>query len=129
MTDLMQDPEFIAGLQRIADADHARQPVCSWCGRAGEPYEHNGVRFDGLVACQGDRLCKGCTDSYLENTPRLILEFNYIDADGNVHWFERDLNARTRPGGAEGTGFTRHVVTTDMSAKTVVTTFTPAYPW
>jgi len=69
MLDIMQDPDFIADLQRQADADHARQSVCSWCGRPGEPYEHNGVRFDGLTACQGDRLCKRCSDSYLENTP------------------------------------------------------------
>jgi hypothetical protein len=74
MTGIVQDPAFIAALQKIADADHARQPRCSWCGKPGTPYEHNGVRFDGLVACQGDRLCSRCTDSYLENTPLLVRE-------------------------------------------------------
>ena len=122
MPDIMRDPEYIASLQKYADADHARQPRCSWCGRAGEPYEHNGVRFDGLTACRGERLCKRCTDSYLENSPLLILELNYIDTDGHVHWFEYDLNRKTRPDGEEGTGFTRHVITTDMSAKHVVST-------
>lgn len=74
MTGIMQDPEFIAVLQKIADDDHARQGTCSWCGKPGTPYEHNGVRFDGLVACEGDRLCSRCTDSYLENTPLLVEE-------------------------------------------------------
>lgn len=122
--------DLTAAIQKSADEDHARQPVCSWCGKPGEPYEHRGVRFDGLTACQGERLCKRCTDSYLANTPLLILEFNYAEPDtGRVHWFERDLNRNTRPDGEAGTGFTRHVVTTDMSAKTVVDTRTPLYPW
>jgi hypothetical protein len=130
MTDITQDPEYIASLQRYADAEHARQPVCSWDGRPGIPYEYNGIKWDGLTACSGDRLCSRCVDSYLENTPRLMLEFNYVEADtGNVHWYERDLNRKTRPGGAEGTGFVRHVVTTDMSAKQVVRTDTPLYQW
>jgi hypothetical protein len=47
-------------LQQIADADHARQPLCSGCGRGGTPYEHNGVRFDGLHAHRGDRVCSLC---------------------------------------------------------------------
>lgn len=74
MLDIMQDPEFIAALQKSADEDHARQPHCSWCGHAGVPYEYNGVRFDGLVACSGDRLCSRCTDSYLESMPLLVEE-------------------------------------------------------
>jgi hypothetical protein len=77
MLDIMQDPDFIADLQRQADADHARQSVCSWCGRPGEPYEYKGVRFDGLVACQGDRLCKRCADAYLESTPLLVEEVTW----------------------------------------------------
>lgn len=117
----MQDPEFVAGLQKIADADHARQSTCSWCRKPGTPFEHNGVRFDGLVACSGDRLCSRCSDSYLENTPLLVLEFNYIGADDRVHWMEYDLNRKTRLHGEEGTGFTgRHVITAGMDAREVV---------
>jgi hypothetical protein len=91
MTGIVQDPAFIAALQKIADADHARQPVCSWCGKPGTPFEHNGVRFDGLVACQGDRLCSRCTDSYLENTPLLVRECRTADDPGVLY----DLNPVT----------------------------------
>lgn len=91
MDDITQDPEFTAGLQRIADEDHARQPHCSWCGRPGTPFEHNGVRFDGLVACEGDRLCSRCTDSYLAGTPLLVEERESPDVPGRVY----DLNPNT----------------------------------
>jgi hypothetical protein len=64
--------DLTASLQRYADEDHARQPACSWCRHAGVPYEHKGVRFDGLTACEGLRLCSSCTGIYLDNTPRLI---------------------------------------------------------
>lgn len=83
--------DLTAALQRIADEDHARQPVCSWCRQPGEPYEHNGVRFDGLVACQGDRLCSRCTDSYLKNTPLLVEDRWRADLPGRVY----DLNPNT----------------------------------
>ena len=83
--------DFTAALQRYADEDHARQPTCSWCGRPGEPYEHNGVRYDGLTSCQGDRLCKGCTDRYLEGTPLLVEDRWHPDFPGRVY----DLNRNT----------------------------------
>jgi len=82
---------LIAAIQAYADADHARQPCCSWCGLAGEPYEHNGVRFDGLTACQGERLCARCTTSYLENTPLLVEDRVSPDAPGVLY----DLNPNT----------------------------------
>lgn len=97
MLDIMQDPEFIAGLQKIADEDHARQSRCSWCGRAGEPYEHNGVKFDGLVACSGDRLCSKCVDTYMTNTPRLVTEVDFwgeavYDLNPNTwEWSEKNI--------------------------------------
>jgi len=80
-----------AQLQRYADEDHARQPVCSWCGRPGEPYEHKGVRFDGLTACRGDRLCSTCTDRYLETTPLLVEDRWRADLPGRVY----DINPHT----------------------------------
>lgn len=80
-----------ADLQRIADADHERQPVCSWCGKPGEPYEYRGVRFDGLTACQGDRLCPPCTDRYLDTTPRLVRVCRTADDPGRVY----DINPLT----------------------------------
>lgn len=83
--------DLTAALQRIADEDHARQGTCSWCRQPGEPYEHNGVRFDGLVACQGDRLCSRCTDSYLKNTPLLVEDRWRADLPGRVY----DLNPNT----------------------------------
>lgn len=64
--------DLTAAIQRTADADHARQSACSWCGRAGEPYEYRGVKFDGLTACEGDRLCKRCVDVYHDNAPLLV---------------------------------------------------------
>jgi len=91
VTGIMQDPEFIAELQKTADEDHARQGTCSWCGKPGEPYEYNGVRFDGLTACQHDRLCKRCTDSYLENTPLLVRDCLAADDPGRIY----DLNPKT----------------------------------
>jgi hypothetical protein len=64
--------ELTAQIQAAADAEHARQGACSWCGLPGESYEHNGVLFDGLTACEGDRLCGKCKDRYLAGTPLLI---------------------------------------------------------
>lgn len=81
----------IAQLQAYADADHDRQPVCSWCGRPGEPYEHNGVRFDGLTACQGDRLCQACTGRYLRDTPLLVTEVDH----GVARTYDINLNTAT----------------------------------
>src|SRR5260370_37463460 len=49
-------------IQAAADADHARAPRCTWCGRAGRPYEYKGVKFDGLTDFQGERLCPACRD-------------------------------------------------------------------
>jgi hypothetical protein len=71
------DDDLTKAIQASADADHARQGVCGWCRRPGEPYEHRGVRFDGLTACSGDRLCAACRDRYLESTPLLIAETDY----------------------------------------------------
>jgi hypothetical protein len=78
-------------IQSHADADHERQPVCTWCSRPGQPYEHRGVRFDGLTACQGERLCAGCTDRYLAGTPLLVLD-KVNDLDPGVLY---DLNRAT----------------------------------
>lgn len=64
--------DLTADIQAFADAEHARQPVCSWCGRPGVSYEHHGVAFDGLTACEGDRLCSRCRDTYTLNTPLLV---------------------------------------------------------
>jgi hypothetical protein len=80
-----------AQLQRYADEDHDRQPVCSWCRKPGEPYEYRGVRFDGLTACEGDRLCPPCTDRYLDSTPRLARECRTADDPGVLY----DLNPAT----------------------------------
>jgi len=87
------DPALTAAIQGIADADHARQPRCSWCGRAGEPYEHNGVRFDGLTACQGERLCSKCTAAYLANTPLLVTEIKTAGDPASARLY--DLNPST----------------------------------
>lgn len=81
----------IEELQRIADTDHARQPACSWCRKPGEPYEHRGVRFDGLTACQGNRLCGTCTDVYLRNMPLLVRDCVRADEPGVLY----DLNQNT----------------------------------
>ena len=83
--------DLTAAIQRIADEDHARQPVCSWCGRPGVPFEHNGVRFDGLTPCQGDRLCSRCTDRYLRNAPLLVRESRTPEEPGLLY----DLNPLT----------------------------------
>jgi hypothetical protein len=82
---------YCAQLQAFADADHARQPVCSWCGRSGEPYEYKGVRFDGLTACEGDRLCGRCLDAYSRDTPLLVEERWTPELPGAVY----DLNRKT----------------------------------
>jgi len=83
--------DLTAGIQAYADAEHARQPHCSWCGLAGEPFEHNGVKFDGLTPCQGDRLCSRCTDRYLRNAPRLVTDCLPGESHGPVY----DLNPLT----------------------------------
>jgi len=57
------DTELTARLQAYADADHARQPVCTDCGRGGTPYEYRGVRHDGLLAYRGDRVCSPCAQA------------------------------------------------------------------
>jgi hypothetical protein len=72
--------ELTATLQALADADHARQPACSRCGKAGEPYEHRGVRFDGLHAVHGERLCTACTEQHLQQTPLLVTEVSHGQA-------------------------------------------------
>jgi hypothetical protein len=69
--------ELAEAVQAHADAEHARQPACTVCGCAGVPYEHRGIRFDGLTACRGDRLCPACVDSYLKETPLLITEIDH----------------------------------------------------
>jgi hypothetical protein len=85
------DAEFTAALQRYADEDHARQPNCSWCGKPGEPYEHHGIRFDGLVANRGERLCPACCDLAMAETP-LLVRFCRDGCDpGRVY----DLNPNT----------------------------------
>jgi hypothetical protein len=83
--------DLTAAIQRQADEDHARQSVCSWCGKPGEPYEHRGVRFDGLTPCQGDRLCKDCRDRYLRDTPQLIRSCMTPDDVGVLY----DMNDNT----------------------------------
>jgi hypothetical protein len=88
-TDVTDD--LTAGIQAYADAEHRRCPQCSWCGHAGVPFEHNGVRFDGLTPCQGDRLCSRCTDRYLRNAPLLVLEKRTPDDPGVLY----DLNPLT----------------------------------
>lgn len=86
---MMED--LTAAVQRVADAEHERQPVCSWCGNPGEPYEYHGVRFDGLTACEGDRLCSRCQRTYLLNTPLLVEERVRADLPGRLY----DLNPGT----------------------------------
>jgi hypothetical protein len=83
--------DLTASIQAYADAEHARQGVCSWCGKPGKPYEHNGVRFDGLIACQGDRLCAACKDRYLAGAPLLVEDRVRADQPGVVY----DLNPAT----------------------------------
>jgi hypothetical protein len=83
--------DLAAVIQAHADAEHARQPACSWCRLPGEPYEHRGVRFDGLTACQGERLCRRCTELYLANTPLLIEDRVRADQPGVIY----DLNPNT----------------------------------
>lgn len=55
-----EEAEHTASIQAHADAEHARQPLCNDCGRPGEPYEYQGVNWDGLIAYRGDRVCKAC---------------------------------------------------------------------
>src|SRR5260370_38689134 len=61
-------------IEDAADADHERAPRCTWCGRAGRPYEYKGVKFDGLTDFKGDRLCPACRDakSTAEGIPVLV---------------------------------------------------------
>ena len=83
--------DLTAAIQAHADAEHERQAVCSWCGHPGEAYEHNGVRFDGLTACEGDRLCAPCRERYTRDTPLLIEDRWHPDFPGAVY----DLNRST----------------------------------
>lgn len=39
--------------------------LCERCRRPGEPYTYRGRRFSGLVACEGQRLCRRCSEHYL----------------------------------------------------------------
>ncbi len=39
---------------------------CDHCNTPGIPYEYRGRTFSGLTACEGDRLCPGCRDAYLD---------------------------------------------------------------
>jgi len=84
--------DLTAGIQAYADAEHARQPACSWCGKPGVPYEHNAVRFDGLTACSGDRLCSACTGLYLESTPLLVEAKLPMHADKPGVVYDLNLN-------------------------------------
>lgn len=36
---------------------------CMHCHRPGEPYEYRDQQFDGLIACKGERLCRGCYEA------------------------------------------------------------------
>jgi hypothetical protein len=83
--------DLTADIQAHADAEHARQGVCSWCRLPGEPYEHRGVKFDGLIACEGNRLCSRCKELYLTNTPLLIEDRVRADQPGVIY----DLNPVT----------------------------------
>lgn len=83
--------DLTAAIQRYADAEHERLPACSWCGSPGEPYKHRGVKFDGLVACEGDRLCSRCVSAYLHETPLLVEERVREDLPGVLY----DLNRNT----------------------------------
>lgn len=63
MSDDTLGPEALTrALQVIADADHARAPYCAWCGKRGTPYSYRGIRYDGLTAVRGNRLCSSCTE-------------------------------------------------------------------
>jgi hypothetical protein len=75
--------DLTAAVQKSADADHARQPACSWCGKPGTPFEHNGVKFD------------------LESTPLLVEAKLPMHADkpGVVY----DLNLNTAAWSEENT--------------------------
>lgn len=90
--------DLTARVQAAADADHKRQPVCSWCGKPGESYEYRGVRFDGLTPCAGNRLCRGCLEAYRRSTPLLIIERDgcglehlYDINENTADWSERNI--------------------------------------
>ena len=85
--------DLTADIQRFADAEHERQPVCSWCSLPGEGYEHRGVKFDGLTACEGDRLCSRCLSAYLRDTPLLVADVVMTGAVESVRVY--DLNRNT----------------------------------
>ena len=89
MTGMADD--LAASIQARADAEHARQGTCSWCGRPGEPYEHRGVRFDGLTAFHGERLCPACVDRGMANMPLLVRDCVRADEAGVIY----DLNPHT----------------------------------
>jgi hypothetical protein len=55
-----------------------RQGRCDHCGRPGEPYVYREIRFDGLHADRGERLCTMCLGVA-------------VDRDGvNIHVSEPD---------------------------------------
>ena len=62
LTEQARTAALAGSIQAAADADHARAPRCTWCGRAGRPYEYKKVRFDGLTSFKGERLCPACRD-------------------------------------------------------------------
>ena len=51
--------------------------ACTGCGRHGVPYEHRGLRFGGLCAYRGERLCPACRDAALEDQGVDILVVSY----------------------------------------------------
>lgn len=38
---------------------------CDHCNQPGEPYVYRDIRFDGLIANRGERLCSRCADRAL----------------------------------------------------------------
>lgn len=58
--------------------------TCTGCGRIAQSYEHLGIKYDGLIAVQGELLCKVCTNSYLDNSSIDILFVNPANGDSAV---------------------------------------------
>jgi hypothetical protein len=96
--------DFTAGrLQARADAEHERQSVCTDCRRPGEPYDNNGVHFDGLLAYKGDRVCSPCASARMDvegvdilvqddRPGRMPYVHNTVrDADKIEIWIPREL--------------------------------------
>ena len=52
-------------LQEAVSANQAgADGRCTFCRRPGVPYVYRGIRFDGLCAFKGERLCPACRDEY-----------------------------------------------------------------